>query len=144
MSESLTLDKVEGELAKLWEEESRSAGGSRAALLTLVAMVSEPRLLERAEKAMSELVRIHPARTIAAVWRDGVSPSISAEIAMHRASGGEVRAPSAAIRSSWRRSARRATGCPATPSASRSPTSPSASGGSAICPTSMICSTAWW
>ncbi len=87
MSASLTLDKVEGELAKLWEEESRSAGGSRAALLTLVAMVSEPRLLERAQRAMSELVRIHPARTIAAVWRDGASPSISAEIAMHRPAG---------------------------------------------------------
>jgi glucose-6-phosphate dehydrogenase assembly protein OpcA len=84
---SLSLDKVERELARLWEDESRSAGGSRAALLTLVAMVSEPRLLDRAQQAMSELVRIHPARTIAAVWREGASPSISAEIAMHRPAG---------------------------------------------------------
>ncbi len=84
---SLPLDKVERELARLWEEESRSAGGSRAALLTLVAMVSEPRLLDRAQQVMSELVRIHPARTIAAVWRDGAPPSISAEIAMHRPAG---------------------------------------------------------
>jgi glucose-6-phosphate dehydrogenase assembly protein OpcA len=84
---SLPLDRVEPELARLWEEESRSAGGSRAALLTLVAMVSEPRLLDRAQQAMSDLVRIHPARTIAAVWREGATPSISAEIAMHRPAG---------------------------------------------------------
>jgi glucose-6-phosphate dehydrogenase assembly protein OpcA len=84
---SLPLDKVEPELARLWEEESRSAGGSRAALLTLVAMVSEPRLLDRAQHVMSDLVRIHPARTIAAVWREGTTPSISAEIAMHRPPG---------------------------------------------------------
>jgi glucose-6-phosphate dehydrogenase assembly protein OpcA len=88
MSQSnLSLDKVERELARLWEDESRSAGGSRAALLTLVAMVSEPRLLDRAQQAMADLVRIHPARTIAAVWCEGASPSISAEIAMHRPAG---------------------------------------------------------
>jgi glucose-6-phosphate dehydrogenase assembly protein OpcA len=86
-SRSLPLDKVEPELARLWEDEARAAGGSRAALLTLVAMVSEPRLLDRAQQVMTDLVRIHPARTIAAVWRDGPSPSITAEIGMHRASG---------------------------------------------------------
>ncbi len=87
----IPLDKVERELARLWEEESRAAGGSRAALITLVALVSEPRLLERAQAAMNDLVRIHPARTIAAVWRDGATPSISAKVAMHRpADGGAV------------------------------------------------------
>ena len=84
---SLSLDQVERELARLWEEESRSAGGSRAALLTLVALVSEPRLLERAQKVLSELVRNQPARTITAVWRDGAQPAISAEVAMHRPGG---------------------------------------------------------
>jgi glucose-6-phosphate dehydrogenase assembly protein OpcA len=85
-SGKIPLDKVERQLARLWEEESRTAG-SRAALLTLVALVSEPRLLERAQQVMSELVRIHPARTIAAVWREGSEPSLTAEVAMHRPVG---------------------------------------------------------
>jgi glucose-6-phosphate dehydrogenase assembly protein OpcA len=86
-SQPLPLDKVERALAHLWEEESRSAGGSRAALLTLVAMVSDPRLLDRTHQVMADVVRTHPARTIAAVWREGATPTISAQIAMHRSSG---------------------------------------------------------
>jgi glucose-6-phosphate dehydrogenase assembly protein OpcA len=87
---SMSLDKVEATLARLWEEESRSAGGSHAALLTLVALVSEPRLLERTEKVLCEIVRSQPARTITAVWRDGSPPSIAADVAMHRPTGGTV------------------------------------------------------
>ena len=85
-AQGLSLDKVERELARLWEEESRAAG-SRAALLTLVALVSEPRLLERTQQVLGEVALVHPARTIAAVWREGAAPSISAQIAMHRPSG---------------------------------------------------------
>jgi glucose-6-phosphate dehydrogenase assembly protein OpcA len=87
---SVSLDKVEAELARLWQEESRSAGGSHAALLTLVALVSEPRLLERTENVLAELVSSQPARTITAVWRDGATPSITADVAMHRPMGGAV------------------------------------------------------
>lgn len=37
----LTLDQVERELAKLWETDAPTAGGSRTELMTLVALVSE-------------------------------------------------------------------------------------------------------
>jgi glucose-6-phosphate dehydrogenase assembly protein OpcA len=86
---SVSLDQVERELARLWDE-ARTTGGSRAALMTLVALVSEPRLLERAQTALSEVVRNQPARTITAVWREGASPSISAEVAIHRPAGAAV------------------------------------------------------
>jgi glucose-6-phosphate dehydrogenase assembly protein OpcA len=85
---TVPLEKVERELARLWEEESRSAGGSRATLLTLVALVSEPGHLDRANQVLTDLARRHPSRTIAAVWRDGAQPSIAAQIEMHRGGGG--------------------------------------------------------
>jgi glucose-6-phosphate dehydrogenase assembly protein OpcA len=53
--------------------------------LTLVALVSEPSLLERAQKVVAEVVRAHPSRTIVAVWKGGEKPAITADVALHRA-----------------------------------------------------------
>jgi glucose-6-phosphate dehydrogenase assembly protein OpcA len=83
----LTLDQVERELARLWDTDGRAAGGSRAELMTLVALVSEPRLLERAQRAVSEVVVSHPSRTIVALWHDGDVPSLTAEVALHKPPG---------------------------------------------------------
>jgi glucose-6-phosphate dehydrogenase assembly protein OpcA len=81
---SLPLDQVEREVARLWEEEARKTGAARVELLTLVALVSEPRWLERARKVVEDVVRVHPSRTITAVWREGAPPAITAEVALHR------------------------------------------------------------
>ncbi len=85
---SVPLDRVERELAKLWDESARAAGTSRASLLTLVALVSEPGLLERAQAAVAEVVQTRPCRTIVAVWRPGDTPSLGAEVALHRGHDG--------------------------------------------------------
>jgi glucose-6-phosphate dehydrogenase assembly protein OpcA len=80
----LALDHVEREVSRLWEEEARKTGAARVELLTLVALVSEPRLLERAQKAVSDVARVHPSRTIVAVWQDGPQPGITADVSLHR------------------------------------------------------------
>jgi glucose-6-phosphate dehydrogenase assembly protein OpcA len=85
----LSVDQVEREVARLWEEEARKSGGTRVELLTLVALVSEPQLLERAQKVLSDVVKSVPSRTIVAVWRDGAQPAITADVTLHRlATGG--------------------------------------------------------
>ena len=78
------LDAVEKELAKLWDAEGPAAHAARAELFTLVALVSEPKLLARATEVMSQVVRVHACRTMAAVWTPGAAPSITADIALHR------------------------------------------------------------
>lgn len=82
----LPLDQVEREVARLWEEEARKTGGARVELLTLIALVSEPRLLERAQKAVFDVASVHPSRTIVAVWRDGAPPAVTADVTLHRPS----------------------------------------------------------
>jgi glucose-6-phosphate dehydrogenase assembly protein OpcA len=77
------LDKIEKELARLWEEEAKATASSRVTLLTIVALVSEPELLERAKAVLADVVGFHPSRTIAVVWTDSDSPSIDAEVALH-------------------------------------------------------------
>jgi glucose-6-phosphate dehydrogenase assembly protein OpcA len=84
----LTIDQVEREVARLWEEEARKSGGSRVELLTLVALVSEPALFDRAQKVLAEVVKGIPCRTITAVWRDGAQPALTADVALHRAAAG--------------------------------------------------------
>lgn len=84
---SLPLDRVEPELARLWEEEARRSQAARVELLTLVALVSEPRLLERARAVVDDVVREHPSRTIVAAWTDGGAPSITADAELHRCAG---------------------------------------------------------
>jgi glucose-6-phosphate dehydrogenase assembly protein OpcA len=83
----LSLDAVEPEINRLWAEESKRAPGARVELLTLAALVSEPRLQERAEKVIDWVVRAYPSRTIVAVWKEGAPPSITADAALHRPTG---------------------------------------------------------
>jgi glucose-6-phosphate dehydrogenase assembly protein OpcA len=82
----LSVDQVEREMARLWEEEAKRSGTARVELLTLVALVSEPRLLERVQAVVTEVVKRLPSRTIVAVWKDGSPPSITANAALHHAS----------------------------------------------------------
>ena len=82
---TLSMGEVERELSKLWAQEARTA---RVELLTLVALVSEPRLLERACDAVANVAKVHPSRSIVAVWRDGSPPGITAEVDLHRTAPG--------------------------------------------------------
>jgi glucose-6-phosphate dehydrogenase assembly protein OpcA len=82
----LSIDQVEREMARLWEEEAKRSGTARVELLTLVALVSEPGLMERAQAVVTEVVRRLPSRTIVAVWKEGTQPSITANAALHHAS----------------------------------------------------------
>jgi glucose-6-phosphate dehydrogenase assembly protein OpcA len=84
---SLPLDRVEPELARLWAEEARRSQAARVELLTLVALVSELGLLERARAVIDDVVREHPSRTIVAAWTDGGPPSITADVVLHRCAG---------------------------------------------------------
>jgi glucose-6-phosphate dehydrogenase assembly protein OpcA len=81
---SLPLEAVEREVARLWEEEARRSQASRVELATLVALVSEPGLLDRAKDAVERLTRVYPLRTILAVWEPGEPPSLTADVALHR------------------------------------------------------------
>jgi glucose-6-phosphate dehydrogenase assembly protein OpcA len=94
----LAVNDVERELGKLWEAEANKQGATRVGLLTLVALVSEPRLLERAQKVVSDVVKLHPLRTIVAAWKDGPTPSLTADVDLHRVSpGGPVCGDSIAL-----------------------------------------------
>ncbi len=85
------LDKIDATLSKLWDEEAKRSGTSRMALLTVVALVSEPRFLERAKAVLAHVATVHPARTVAAVWLPGDgAPSIDAEVALHVREGGRA------------------------------------------------------
>lgn len=82
----LPLDAVERELARLWQEETRRSRAPRMELLTLVALVSEERLLERAREVVAAVAREYPSRTVVALCRPGAPPGITADVALHRAS----------------------------------------------------------
>jgi glucose-6-phosphate dehydrogenase assembly protein OpcA len=84
----LSVDQVEREVARLWEEEAKKSGTARIELLTVVALVSEPALLERAQSVLSAVVKRLPSRTIVAVWREGAQPSLTAEAELHHATPG--------------------------------------------------------
>ncbi len=84
----LSLDAVELEMARLWEEEARASGAARVELLTLVALVSDLGLLERAQKVVATTVRAHPSRTIVATWSPSTAAAITAEATLHRLSPG--------------------------------------------------------
>jgi glucose-6-phosphate dehydrogenase assembly protein OpcA len=80
----LSLDAVEREIARLWEEEALRSQAPRMELLTLVALVSEERLRQRAEEVVAQVVRTHPSRTIVAIWKEGEQASLTADVALHR------------------------------------------------------------
>jgi glucose-6-phosphate dehydrogenase assembly protein OpcA len=84
----LSLDAVEREVGRLWEEEARRSKATRVQLLTLVALVSEPGLLARAAKVLEQVARVHPSRTIAVVWKGGTEATITADAALHPAAPG--------------------------------------------------------
>ncbi len=84
----LSLDAVEVEVAHLWEEEARRSGAARVELLTVVALVSDLALLERAEKVLTTAARAFPSRTIVVTWTQGAPAAITADASLHRASSG--------------------------------------------------------
>jgi glucose-6-phosphate dehydrogenase assembly protein OpcA len=84
----LSLDGVEAEVARLWEEEARKSGAVRIELLTLVALVSEPALFDRAQSVIAKTVLMHPSRTIVATWTQATPASITADATLHRVSAG--------------------------------------------------------
>jgi hypothetical protein len=78
------LKDVERELTKLWEEDRAMSHSSRSELCTVVALVSDPSLLDRARKVLSDVATSYPCRTIAAVWQPGRTPKLDAEIYLHK------------------------------------------------------------
>ncbi len=79
----LSLDVVEREIGRLWEEEARRSRATRIELLTLVALVSERGLLERAKGVVAEVVRTFPSRSIVVTWKDGSEATLTADVALH-------------------------------------------------------------
>ncbi len=84
----LSLDAVELEVARLWEDEARKSGAARVELLTLVALVSDLALLDRAQRVVATAVRASPSRTIVVTWTSGPSAAITADATLHRVSPG--------------------------------------------------------
>lgn len=87
----VALETVERELSRLWQDEARTSQAARVEVMTLVVLVSEPALIDRARAVIDEIVRAQPLRTIVAVWRDGDAPSIAADVALHRTARGSAR-----------------------------------------------------
>jgi hypothetical protein len=73
---------------RLWDEEARRSPAARVELLTLVALVSEPELFERAQQVVTDVARAHPSRTIVVRWATGGERAITADVALHRGAGG--------------------------------------------------------
>lgn len=84
----LSLDAVEVEIAGLWEEEARRSGGARVELLTLVALVSDLALYDRATAVVAAAARAHPSRTIVVTWTQSSPAGITADATLHRVSVG--------------------------------------------------------
>jgi glucose-6-phosphate dehydrogenase assembly protein OpcA len=84
----LPLAEVEREITKLWEAEALRSGSPRIELMTLVALVSDPALVDRALHVVSDCVRVHPSRTIVVTWRDGPLAELVADVKLHRADPG--------------------------------------------------------
>lgn len=82
----MPLEGVERAITKLWEEEATRSSAPRLELMTVVALVSDPSLFDRAKKALSDLVCSQAARTIVAVARPGEDAEITAEASLHRRS----------------------------------------------------------
>jgi len=84
----LSLDAVEREIGRLWEEEARRSKAARVELLTLVALVNEPGLFDRAVNVVAQVARVQPSRTMVVVWKDGAAPTITADAALHQPPAG--------------------------------------------------------
>ncbi|HLK41604.1 MAG TPA: glucose-6-phosphate dehydrogenase assembly protein OpcA, partial [Polyangiaceae bacterium] len=84
----LSLDAVEREVSRLWEEEVSRSQAVRVELLTFVALVSEASLFERAQATVAAVARAHPCRTIVVKWAPGVERVITADVSLHRTPSG--------------------------------------------------------
>jgi glucose-6-phosphate dehydrogenase assembly protein OpcA len=80
----LSLDAVQREVGRLWAEEARRSRAARVELMTIVALVSEPRLARRAKEVLEQVVRAHPSRTILVTWTQGNEASLTAEVSLHQ------------------------------------------------------------
>ena len=80
----LSLDAVEPELSRLWQEETDKGGPPRIGLFTLVALASELPLLGRAQRIVADAAAMYPSRTIVATWPQGADASITADATLHR------------------------------------------------------------
>ncbi len=78
---SISLDKVERELARLWSE--RGGRDARPRTLDLVAFCATPDELPRVRAAIVPLAAKRPCRTITVVCYPGETPSITARVALH-------------------------------------------------------------
>jgi glucose-6-phosphate dehydrogenase assembly protein OpcA len=77
-------DAVERELAVLWQQESERSEAPRIEVMTLVALVSEPSLLDRTQAVVAEVVHAHPSRTIVATAVRGEKADLAVDVALHR------------------------------------------------------------
>ena len=84
----LSLDAVEREVSRLWEEEVSRSPAARVELLTFVALVSEAALFDRAQAAVAAVARAHPCRTIVVNWAPGAERAIVADVSLHRTPSG--------------------------------------------------------
>jgi glucose-6-phosphate dehydrogenase assembly protein OpcA len=84
----LPLEGVEPAIARLWEEEASRSGAPRVELATLVALVSAPDVLARAQAAVAAFATAHPSRTIVAAWQPGADASIAAQVDLHHVGPG--------------------------------------------------------
>jgi glucose-6-phosphate dehydrogenase assembly protein OpcA len=80
----IPLESVERAMAQLWDQEARRTGAPRIELMTLVALVAETALVERAHQGIAHFAALHPSRTILAKWSDAAEDGITAEVALHR------------------------------------------------------------
>ncbi len=88
---SLSLDRVEPELSRLWKDEADRGGAPRMELFTVVALASELALLDRAQHVVAKVASTYPSRTIVAHWRQGEQGNeegITAEATLHRIAPG--------------------------------------------------------
>jgi glucose-6-phosphate dehydrogenase assembly protein OpcA len=84
----LSLDVVEREIGRLWEAEAQRSPAPRIELLTLVALVSERGLLQRARDVVAQVVRTFPSRSILVTWKDGSESTLTADARLHYLSAG--------------------------------------------------------
>jgi glucose-6-phosphate dehydrogenase assembly protein OpcA len=82
----LSLDKVEAELSRLWEDEAKRTRATRVELMTLVVLVSEAHLLERARGVVERVAHRYPLRTVICTWTESQRAAITADVALHRVS----------------------------------------------------------
>jgi glucose-6-phosphate dehydrogenase assembly protein OpcA len=90
--------RVDAELRRLWDAESQEPMVSRAVVVTLVTFVSAPHSLDETLEAIAHVVQSIPARAITVSWHRAAEEGRAADIAIHRAPGGEALSDSIVLR----------------------------------------------